>query len=332
MPCKASAVRSCSQQLSPSWFRHSRSENAGKALAIFFGIAGGLTAIGPVLGGYLTEWTWRAIFWVNIPVAIIALVLTWIAKPTTVHKPAKMDYRGLVLVALGVGLSVFGFQQSTIWGWSNPGIGLSHRSRACHPRRVRLRRVPHRIATHPGEDLPDPGVHGPEPGSRVAMLVFVPVFFFGSEYAQIALAKSANEAGVILLFFFIGFFVTAQIGGRMLDRRGAKPPVVMGCALAAVGFYLWAENVTKLSFGSVQWPIILSGAGIGFMLGPSSTDAVNRASKLSYGEATGITQTIRNYSASLGLAILGTILVSQFRSELITSFVARGVPHRVASS
>jgi fucose permease len=165
----------------------------------------------------------------------------------------------------------------------------------------------------------------------VAMLVFVPVFFFGSEYAQIALAKSANEAGIILLFFFIGFFVTAQIGGRMLDRRGAKPPVVMGCALAAVGFYLWAENVTKLSFGSVQWPIILSGAGIGFMLGPSSTDAVNRASKLSYGEATGITQTIRNYSASLGLAILGTILVSQFRSQLITSFVARGVPHSVAS-
>ena len=47
----------------------------GRALAIFFGIAGGLTAIGPILGGYLTQWTWRAIFWVNIPVAVIALVL-----------------------------------------------------------------------------------------------------------------------------------------------------------------------------------------------------------------------------------------------------------------
>ena len=46
----------------------------GKALALFFGIAGGLTAVGPILGGYLTQWTWRAIFWVNIPVALIALV------------------------------------------------------------------------------------------------------------------------------------------------------------------------------------------------------------------------------------------------------------------
>ena len=63
------------------------------------------------------------------------------------------------------------------------------------------------------------------------------------------------------------------------------------------------------------------------MLGPASTDAVNRASRLSYGEATGITQTVRNYAASLGLAILGTILVSQLRSRLVTSLVARGLPH-----
>ena len=73
----------------------------GRALAIFFGIAGGLTAIGPILGGYLTQWTWRAIFWVNIPVALIALVLIVISKPVTQHQPARMDYRGLALIASG---------------------------------------------------------------------------------------------------------------------------------------------------------------------------------------------------------------------------------------
>jgi EmrB/QacA subfamily drug resistance transporter len=304
----------------------------GKALALFFGIAGGLTAIGPLLGGYLTEWTWRAIFWVNIPVAIIALILTVISKPTTVHQPARMDYRGLVLVALGVGLSVFGFQQSTIWGWGNPGIGLSIgvglvtlvgfavvESRTASPLiQVRI----FRIRAFLVQNL----VLG------IAMLVFIPVFFFGSEYAQIALGKSSKQAGIILLFFFIGFVITAQIGGRILDRRGAKPPVVLGCTLAAVGFYLWADKVTQLNFSSQQWPIILSGAGIGFMLGPASTDAVNRASKLSYGEATGITQTVRNYAASLGLAILGTILVSQFHSQLTRSFISRGVPAAQAST
>jgi MFS family permease len=161
----------------------------------------------------------------------------------------------------------------------------------------------------------------------IAMLVFVPVFFFASEYAQISLGDKASQAGVFLLFFFIGFAVAAQVGGRLLDRSGAKRPVVLGCALAAVGFYLWAGHVTGRSFGAQQWDIIVAGAGMGMMLGPASTDAVNRASRLSYGEATGITQTVRNYAASLGLAILGTILVSQLRGRLVTSLVAKGLPH-----
>ena len=67
---------------------------------------------------------------------------------------------------------------------------------------------------------------------------------------------------------------------------------------------------------------------MGLMLGPASTDAVNRASRLSYGEATGITQTVRNYAASLGLAILGTVLVSQMRSHVTTSLIVPGGARR----
>jgi EmrB/QacA subfamily drug resistance transporter len=304
----------------------------GKALATFFGIAGGLTAVGPILGGFLTQWTWRAIFWVNIPVAIIALVLIAISKPETSYRAAKMDYRGLVLIASGVALSVFGFQQSSIWGWGNPGTGLCIalgllllvafalvELRTPSPlMQVRI----FRIRAFLFENL----VLG------ISMLAFIPVFFFASEYAQISLGKTASEAGLFLLYFFIGFVIAAQIGGRMLDRGGAKRPVVLGCLLAAVGFYLWAGKVTGLSFHSQQWYVILAGAGMGFMLGPASTDAVNRASRLSYGEATGITQTVRNYAASLGLAILGTVLVTAMRSHLTTSLESQGVPKVQAAS
>jgi EmrB/QacA subfamily drug resistance transporter len=299
----------------------------GKALATFFGIAGALTAVGPILGGYLTQWTWRAIFWVNIPVAIIALVLIFISKPETLYRKARLDYRGAAVIALGVGLSVFGFQQSTIWGWGNPAIGLCIAAGVAilvgfyflelHTPSPLIQVSIFRIRAFLVENI----VLG------IAMLVFVPVFFFASEYAQISLGDSASNAGLFLLFFFIGFVVTAQIGGRMLDSGGAKLPVVLGCAIGAVGFALWAGKVTSLSFGSQQWYVILAGAGVGFMLGPASTDAVNRASKLSYGEATGITQTVRNYAASLGLAILGTILVTEMRSRVTTSLVAQGVPH-----
>jgi EmrB/QacA subfamily drug resistance transporter len=296
----------------------------GKALAVFFGIAGGLTAVGPILGGVLTQWTWRAIFWVNIPVAIVALVLIAISKPKTEHRPAPMDYRGLLLIAAAVALSVFGFQQSSIWGWSDPATG------ACIAAGAVLLVLFYFVQQRTESPLVQVGIFKIRAFLvenlvlAVAMLVFIPVFFFASEYAQISLGKSPSEAGLYILFFFIGFVVAAQIGGRMLDRRGAKAPVVLGCALCAAGFFLWAGKLTDLSFGAQQWYIILAGAGMGMMLGPASTDAVNRASRLSYGEATGITQTVRNYAASLGFAILGTILVSQLRSRVTTSLLARG--------
>jgi MFS family permease len=108
-------------------------------------------------------------------------------------------------------------------------------------------------------------------------IVFVPFFFFGSVYAQVSLGETASNAGLYIAYFFLGFVVMAQIGGRILDKRGARPAVVMGTALGAVGFYLLAGKLSDLSLGD-QWPYIaLAGGGVGLMLGTASTDAVNRA-------------------------------------------------------
>ena len=68
------------------------------------------------------------------------------------------------------------------------------------------------------------------------------------------------------------------------------------------------------------------------MLGPASTDAVNRASRLSYGEATGITQTVRNYAAALGIAILGNVLVTEMHTRVADSLVAKGMPRQAAEA
>jgi MFS family permease len=166
----------------------------------------------------------------------------------------------------------------------------------------------------------------------IVMMVFIPVFFFVSEYGQISLAEKATQASLLILYFFLGFVVFAQIGGRMLDRIGAKRPVVLGCVLSAVGFALWAGKATDLHPGAQVIYIVIAGAGMGLMLGQANTDAVNRASRFSYGEATGITQTVRNYGASLGFAILGTILLTEFRSKITASLVAKGLPPAAASA
>src|SRR3984957_6779805 len=304
----------------------------GRALALFFGIAGGLTAIGPLLGGYLTQWTWRGIFWVNIPLPVIALVLIAVSKPKTQYRKAPIDYRGAVLIAAGIGLSIFGLQQSVPWGWSSPltwiciigGLAI-----ICVFVLVEMRTESplikvkiFRIRAFAVENIV----------LLIAMMAFIPIFFFASEYAQISLHDTASNAGVFLLYFFIGFVILAQIGGRILDREGAKRAVVLGCAIAAVGFGLWASKVTTLSFSKQQIWVIVAGAGMGMMLGPANTDAVNRAGNLSYGEATGITQTIRNFGASLGLAGLGTILLFSYRSHLTTSLKAMGDPNCAAEA
>jgi EmrB/QacA subfamily drug resistance transporter len=304
----------------------------GRALALFFGIAGGLTAIGPILGGYLINWTWRSIFWINVPVAIIALILIAVSRPANDTRPAPMDWRGLALIIGGVGLSVFGFQQAALLGWGAPVVGI------CIAIGVLLLVVFFFVERNTSEPLVNVRIFYHRAFTvdnillGISMMTFIPVFFFASIYGQIALAEKPAKASLLILYFFLGFVVCAQIGGRMLDRIGARRPVILGCVIAAVGFYLWAGKSTDLSASAQTWYIVLAGAGLGFMLGQANTDAINQASSYAYGEATGITQTVRNYGASLGFAILSVVLTSQFRSSVANSLVAFGVPRGPAAT
>ena len=193
---------------------HSR----GRALALFFGIAGGLTAIGPIAGGYLLEWTWRAIFWINIPVALIALVLIAISKPATEHRPAPMDYRGLALIVAGVGLSVFGLQQSALWGWGNPAIEV------CIAAGVLLLGVFFAVERRTESPLINVRIFANRAFTvenvilGIAMMAFIPVFFFASIYGQIALAREGHHgqpAHLVLL---------PRLRGLRADRRPDAGP------------------------------------------------------------------------------------------------------------
>ena len=208
---------------------HSR----GRALALFFGIAGALTAIGPIAGGYLIEWTWRAIFWINIPVALIALALIAISKPPNECRPAPMDYRGLALIIGGVGLSVFGFQQSALWGWGNPAIWVEHRRRRDAADGVLRRRAPDRLAADQRADLPNQAFLVENIILGVAMMAFIPVFFFAALYGQIALAEKATTSSLLILYFFLG------LRGLRADRRPDAGPdrgqAARGARLGASG-------------------------------------------------------------------------------------------------
>jgi predicted MFS family arabinose efflux permease len=229
-----------------------------------------------------------------------------------------------------MGLSVLGLQQSSHWGWSSAAtlaclaagvlllvVFVQYELRRANPL------IEVRIFAHRGFAV----------DNLVMALVyacFLPLFFFASVYAQVVLGYNAGKTGLYILVIFIGFAAATQMGGRILDRRGARPAAVLGSALGAVGFYLWAGRLHDPL--SSQWPwIILAGAGIGFVLTPVTTDAVNRAPSGSFGEVTGVTQTVRYFAASVGLAVLGSVLINRTRANARASLAQLHVPRRTAT-
>ena len=300
----------------------------GQALGLFFWLAGALTVLGPLLGGWLTAWSWRAIFWINVPVAAIALVLTAKARiPDTARRHEPFDLPGAVLVAAGTALTVLGLQQSATWGWGSAAtwvclvIGVLLLVAFC---RYELSR-----RDHPLLDLRafrDRGFAVDAAVLFFAMTAFVPVFFFASVYGQVSLSASPQQAGLYLLYFFVGFAIASYWGDRIQDRYGARPAILLGTALGTLGFALWASKLTQLSMHD-QWPYVaLSGAGIGFLLSPTSTDAVHRVIGAPYGEVTALTQTVRTFSACVGVALFGTVLMHTTTNRVAGTLQSLGAP------
>jgi EmrB/QacA subfamily drug resistance transporter len=302
----------------------------GKALALFFGISGALTSVGPIAGSFLLPWTWRAIFLINVPVAVVALLLTWRAHPVELRRPVPIDWRGAILVSAGMGLTVLGLQQSSHWGWSSAATV------ACLAGGVALLAVFVRFELRQSSPLIEVRIfsHRAFAVDNVVMglvyACFLPLFFFASVYAQVVLGYNAGKTGLYILVIFIGFAVATQIGGRILDRRGARPVAIAGSALGAVGFYFWAGHLHEPLASQRLW-MLMAGAGIGLVLTPVTTDAVNRAPRGSFGEVTGVTQTVRYFAASVGLAVLGSVLINQTRANARASLAKLHVPKPVAA-
>ncbi len=307
-------------------------QQRGRAVAIFFGIAGGLTAVGPFAGGYIVEWSWRGIFWINVPIAIIGLILTGFAKVENKRTPAPIDWIGAILIAGGMGLTVLGLQQAQTWGWhSTPtlaciiagviliGLFVEFERKHKDPL-IRIEFFTNRVFAAQNVVL------------LFASAAFVPVFFFASMYAQIGLGWSTSNSGLYLLTFFCGFAPGAQVGGRILDKGSPRRAAIWGAAISAGGFWAWSARLESFN-ENIQWPwIVMAGFGLGMLISSCNTDAINQVPEENYGEATGVTQTSRNFGASLGIAILGTVMFTSLTDRIVASLTGLGIPTDQAKS
>jgi EmrB/QacA subfamily drug resistance transporter len=305
----------------------------GRAMGIYAGVSMIFLSLGPLVGGLLTEWTWRAVFWVNVPVALATIALTLAARPDRTVKPGqRLDLPGVVTLVPGLVALVLALQQSATWGWEDP---LTWGLLLVAAVLLVLFILIERRASEPLVQLKlfqDRNFTGDNVVLFCIQFALVGLTVFGAIFVQDILGFSAIEAGLSLLALTLPLFVVAPRAGHLYDRLGPRLLVGTGAALVAAAFFWSAAMLDKLSYPWLVPGYVVMGIGIGLVMGPANTDGMNAAARDFRGQASGVIQTVRQIGGTVGLAIMGTIVVNVQHSQLETSLAARGVsPERVAA-
>ncbi|MFT8330549.1 MFS transporter [Bifidobacterium psychraerophilum] len=324
-------------------FTYSPVDKRAKSMALFFAITGAMTSIGPIAGSYLIAFSWRYVFFINIPLALAALLLTaWLTPQDRAVaggvRQGHLDWPGALLAALAMVALIVPLQQGASVGWTDPriiGSLIISLGLIVTFVMVELQR------SHP---IMKVGVFRnlrfslSALASLIASVVFIPVMFFLSVYGQLSLGLSVANASLLILYFFIGFMIAAQLGAKRFGRRGIRGVFIVSGVLTIIGFSGIANAATAVrsgvpvSTGNLNVMIGLAGAGVGYMFSPAATDMVNRALDASYGEVTAISQLLKNFGGALGMALLSAVSSSVFTEKLYSGLHPYGVSREAAQT
>jgi EmrB/QacA subfamily drug resistance transporter len=289
----------------------------GKAIGTWAGVSALALSIGPVVGGFLTEYvSWRAIFFINLPVAAAAIVATIFAvresRDETVDR--RVDYPGVVVLTASLTAIVLALIEGNNWGWGSTeivsllaggAIGLAGfvaiELRAAAPT---VEFALFRTWQFIGSNLI----------AFIITFAMMGTFFFMAIYMQDILGYGALEAGIRFLPTTMVIAVIAPIAGRLSDRLGPAVPMSTGLAVLGVSMFLFAGVNTATTYAGLVVPFVLMGIGIALVMSPMSTAAMNAVSVQKAGVASGVLQMSRMIGASVGVAATGAIFQSQLGS------------------
>ncbi|TWD80755.1 EmrB/QacA subfamily drug resistance transporter [Kribbella amoyensis] len=299
-----------------------------QAIGVWGGVVGLSMAVGPVVGGTLVDAAgWRYIFWINVPVTLIAFALTALFVPESrAAEPRRIDPVGqLLVVVLLVGLT-YGIIEGRAAGWTSPLIvgcftlaALALVALVLYERRRE-------------QPLLDPRFFRSAPFSG-ATLIAVAGFaalagflFLNSLYLQEVRGYSALHAGLLTLPMAAMTVVFAPLSGWLVGHRGPRLPlVVAGCMLCASGLVLSGLS-TSTSLPVLLGGYLLFGIGFGMVNAPITNAAVSGMPRSQAGVAAAIASTSRQVGASLGVAIVGTVVTARLVGPLETGFVEAARP------
>jgi EmrB/QacA subfamily drug resistance transporter len=300
----------------------------GMAIGVWAGVSAMALAIGPLVGGLLTEhihWSW--IFFVNVPVGVLGIVVARLVIPESRDRSAeqRLDLPGLLTSGVGLFALTYALIEANNYGWTSARIlalfGLAAVGLALFVVLELRQRAPmlelslFRSGTFAGANI----------AVLLVALAMFGVFFFVSLYMQNILRYSAVEAGATFLPMTLLIVLFAPVAGRFADRFGSRWLMAAGMTLVAVSLLLFARLDVDSTFWTILPGLVVGGVGMALTMTPSAAAAMGSVPVDKAGVGSAVLNSFRQVGGALGIAVMGAIMAAEVRDSL-----AAGKPPRDA--
>lgn len=294
-------------------------EERGKAIGTWAGMSAVALAIGPVVGGFLVEnVSWQSIFLINVPIAMIAVVVTlWATRESRDPTAARtVDVAGVSALSVGMGALVLGLVEGNAWGWGSPPIiglfALALGSLVAffviehHVRAPMLDFTYFRSRSFLGANIV----------AFIVSFAMLAMFFFLALYMQNVRGYSPLEAGVRFLPSTLVIIVMGPVAGRLADRVGPRPLMALGLVFVSISLFAQSFLAPDTPYGTLALAFALMGVGMGLVMSPMSTAAMNAVDQTKAGAASGVLSMSRMVGGTFGVAVTGALVTTLGRGRL----------------
>ncbi|QEO14294.1 DHA2 family efflux MFS transporter permease subunit [Agromyces intestinalis] len=298
------------------------------AIGIWGGVAGLGVALGPLIGGAVVEgWNWQAIFWLNVPIGVVAIPLALAALPNSLGARVRIDVPGVALAGLGVLGLVYGIVRGNDAGWDSAEVLAALAAGTVllvvfvlWERRATAPLLPLRLFRDRSFSVAN------LVGFAFSFGMFGAVFIL-IQFLQVVQGASPLEAGVQTMPWTLAPMFIAPIAGAIAPRVGTRALMVAGLAMQTVAL-TWLALVmdANVAYGVLVAPFLIAGVGMAFVFAPMSTAVLANMADDDHAKASGTNSTLRELGVALGIAVLTAVFTGAGGQLTPTGYVDAAVP------